>query len=223
MLSVRGKLMKAHIFDLDGTLLDSMGLWIQIDRELLAKRGIPLPEKEIYDKYVESVTPLSPAESAAHAIEFFGLKDTVEEVTREWNERAGHAYANIIALKPGAKAFLHTLRDKGAKTAIATSSPAMLCMSALRNHKIEDLIDAVCLTEEVGYGKSRPDVFLLAAKRLKTAPADCIVYEDSLVAIKTAKAIGMTVCGVYDQASDKNWDEIRRVADYIIYDFDKQE
>jgi len=209
--------MKAHIFDLDGTLIDSMGIWEQIDRNFLAKRGIPFPAD--YDKYVEATVPLSPSESAAHTIQYFGLKETVEDVAREWHDQAVDAYSRTIPLKPYAKEFLQTLRAKGAKMAIATSSPASLCMPALRNHGILDLFDAVCLSEEVGVGKIQPDVFLLAAKRLGVNPEDCMVYEDSLTAIKTAKSIGMTVCAVYDRASDKNWEAIKQVADRVIYDF----
>ncbi|MCL2420664.1 MAG: HAD family phosphatase [Defluviitaleaceae bacterium] len=211
--------MKAHIFDLDGTLIDSMGLWVEIDRQFLTKRGIPFPTGADYDRYVEATVPLSPTETAAHTIQFFGLTETVEAVTREWHEQAVDAYSNTIPLKPYAKEYLQALRAKGAKMAIATSSPENLCMPALRNHDMLDLFDAVCLSEEVGCGKNRPDVFLLAAKRLGVAPEDCMVYEDSLVAIKTAKSVGMTVCAVYDEASAKNWEEIRQIADYAVDNF----
>lgn len=210
---------KAHIFDLDGTLLDSMGIWVEIDRAFMAKRGIPFPSADEYEKYVTAVTPLNPTESAAYVIEYHGLNEQPEDVSNEWNAMAEDAYARTIQLKHGAREFLKSLKKQGAKMAIATSSPAVLCMPALRNHRIEGLFDAICLSEEVGYGKSRPEVFLLAAERLNVRPEDCIVYEDSLTAAKTAKNIGMTVCGVYDHASEKNWREIEAIADYIIYDF----
>ena len=209
--------MKAYIFDLDGTLLDSMGLWEQIDRVMLAKRGIPFPEN--YAEHVEIITPLSPHETAAYVIQHFGLKETVEEVMHEWDQIAVKAYGSSLPLKPYSKEFLHSLKAQGAKMAIATSSPANLCTPALRRHGILDLFDAVCLSEEVGCGKNKPDIFLLAAERLGELPQNCIVYEDSLTAIKTAKSIGMTVCAVYDPASDNTWDEIKQIADYIIHDF----
>ena len=208
---------KAHVFDLDGTLIDSMNLWHQIDKDCLAKRGISLPHN--YHEYVDNTTPLNPLETAAYAIEFFGLSDTPEEIAKEWNELAADAYARTIPLKSHAKKYLQTLRARGTKMAIASSAPITLCMPALRNHGIDDLFDAVALSEEVGYGKIRPDVFLLATKRLGVNPKDCIMYEDNLTAIKTAKSIGMTVCAVYDEFSEKNWEEIKRISDYIIYDF----
>ena len=206
--------LKAHIFDLDGTLVDSMGLWVDIDHAVLADRGIPMPSN--YDEYVEAIIPLNPTESAAYAIKFFGLTDTVEEIVQEWYNRAKETYSRTIPLKPGAYKFLHNLKAEGVKMAVATSSPKNLCEVSLKNHGIEELFDAICLSEEVGCGKDKPDVFLLAAKRLGVLPKDCIVYEDSLVAVKTAKSLGMTVCAVYDDASAKNWEEIKGLADYTI-------
>ena len=210
--------MKAHIFDLDGTLLDSMGLWEQIDRDMLSERGIAFPESA-YAKHVESIAPLSPRESAEYAIQHFGLSDTVEEVIAAWNEAAEKAYSGSLPLKAHAKEFLLYLKAQGAKTAIATSSPENLCMAALRRHGIIELFDVVCLSEEVGSGKNKPDVFLLAAERLGESPQNCIVYEDSLTAIKTAKSIGMSVYAISDPYSDKNCEEIKQIADYIIHDF----
>ena len=208
---------KAHIFDLDGTLIDSMGFWHQIDIDYLARRGISLPHN--YHEYVENTTPLNPLETAAYAIDFFGLNDTPEEILLEWNQQAAAAYASAIPLKSYAKEFLHSLRNLGTKMAIASSAPSVLCIPALRNHDIEHLFDAVALSEEVGYGKFKPDVFLLATKRLGVDPTDCIMYEDNLTAIKTAKSIGMTVCAVYDEFSKRNWEEIQEISDYVVYDF----
>lgn len=209
--------MKAHIFDMDGTLLDSMGIWQHIDQDFLAGRGIAIPPN--YEDYVEQTIPLSPRESAAYAIKFFNLKESVDEVIEEWYSIAETAYKGSIVLKPGAYDYLKKLRAKGAKMAIATSSPRILCIPALKNHGILDFFDAVCLSEEVGVGKIKPDVFLQAAERIGADPKDCIVYEDSLTAIKTAKSVGMTVYAVYDLTSDKNWKEIEQVADGLIYDF----
>ena len=203
----------AHIFDLDGTLIDSMEVWKQIDKGFLFKRGISLPND--YHEYAKVTTPLSPAESAAYAIDFFGLTDTVESILKEVNSMAEGLYRSV-PLKPYAIEFLKSLKEKGAKMAVATSSPKNLCMSALKSNGIEDVFDSICLSEEVGFGKYRPDVFLDAAQKLGADPKDCIVYEDSLVAIQTAKKIGMTVCAVYDKASDKDWGETKQAADCFI-------
>ena len=209
--------MKAYILDMDGTLIDSMGLWVQSDKAFLAKRGLSIPDN--YAEFIAEVIPLTPIESAAHIIQHFGLNEKPEDVMAEYNAMALEAYSHTIPLKPGVMAFLQNLRKQGAKMAIATSAPKVLCLAALQNNKIINLFDAICTSEEVGVGKSSPDVFLLTANKLGTAPEDCIVYDDSLIAIQTAKSIGMATCGVYDEHNKNEWEEIKRIADFFITNF----
>ena len=143
--------------------------------------------------------------------------ESAEEVAKEWNQQAKEAYSSTIPLKPYVKEFLHLLRERGAKTAIASSSPRELCLAALRRHEIECCFDAICLSEDVGCGKHRPDVFLLAADKLRVK--NCVVFEDNLTAMKAAKSVGMTICAVYDESSKRDWAEIQSIADYFIYDY----
>ena len=206
--------MKAYIFDLDGTLLDSMGVWSSIDVEFLEKRGLAVP-----DDYFDKISAMGFSQIAAYTIERFGLPDTVDGLLREWSDMAAYAYGNTVRMKPHAREYLSELRDRGAKLAVATSAIPDLCALALRSHGIHDWFDVVCNSNEVGCGKSRPDVFLLAAQRLGVAPHDCMVFEDILDAVRSAKSVGMTVCGVYDKASESDWDRIRAMADYSILDF----
>ena len=214
--------MKGYIFDFDGTIIDSMGMWLSIDRAVVEDRGLPFPDEEDYQKYIELVTPLNPEESAEYAIKFFGLNDTVENVVKEWGDRGKDTYINELPLKPGAKEFLTHLRSTGAKMAIATSAPTALCVPALKERGLYELFDAICTSEEAGHGKSRPDVFLLAAKKLGIPPEDCIVYEDSIIAMKTAKSVGMTVYAVYDDAAANKWEEIKQIADHSIYEYKEE-
>jgi HAD superfamily hydrolase (TIGR01509 family) len=208
---------KAYIFDLDGTLLDSMGVWADIDVAFLAKRAIAVP-----DDYSEKVASMNFTQCAEYTIARFSLPDTVDELLNEWNDMAMFAYADTVELKPHAKQYLAQLRESGAKLAIATSGVPQLYEAALRNHGIYDWFDVICNSSEVKCGKTRPDVFLLAARRLGVKPCDCIVFEDISAAVKSAKSVGMTVCAVYDKYSCKvegMWEEICRVADNAITDF----
>jgi HAD superfamily hydrolase (TIGR01509 family) len=138
---------------------------------------------------------------------------------REWNDMAVYAYSHTVRLKPHAKEYLMMLRKHGAKLAVATSLSIELCEPVLRSNGVDDLFHAICRTDEAGNGKSRPDVFLLAAKRIGATPGNCMVFEDILAAVKSAKSAGMSVCAMYDKASEKDWEEIKRTADYAIVDF----
>ncbi|WP_461248195.1 HAD family hydrolase, partial [Treponema sp. R6D11] len=205
---------KAYIFDLDGTLLDSMGVWGQIDADFLAKRGIAVPPD-----YMDAISPMTFYETAAYTIKRFALSDSVEDLMREWNNMAAHAYGHTVQMKPHAKEYLTTLREGGAKLAIATSLSAELCDLVLRNNGIDDFFDAICRTDEAGYGKSRPDVFLLAAKKIGVSPQDCLVFEDLFEAVKSAKSASFGVCAVYDKSPENYWEQMKAIADYAITDF----
>jgi len=205
---------KAYIFDLDGTLLDSMGVWSQIDSDFLAKRGIAVPLD-----YMEAIAPMTFYETAAYTVKRFALPNSIEDLMLEWNEMAAYAYGNTVQMKPHAKEYLTTLRECGAKLAIATSLSAELCAPVLRNNGIDNFFDAVCRTDEAGYGKSHPDVFLLTAKKIEVSPQDCLVFEDLFEAVKSAKSAGFSVCAVYDKSSENYWEQIKASADYAITDF----
>ena len=206
--------MKAYIFDLDGTLLDSMGVWLDIDINFLSKRGISVPID-----YADRISAMSFPEAAAYTIKRFGLPDSIEDLIREWNEMAAYAYGHTVQMKPYTKEYLSKLRERGAKIAIATSSVPELYEPALRNHGIYDWFDVICCSDEVGCGKSRPDIFLYTANKLGVKPCDCIVFEDILIAVKSAKSVGMTVYGVFDKSSETDWEQIKKTADGVIYDF----
>jgi beta-phosphoglucomutase-like phosphatase (HAD superfamily) len=208
------KAYKAYIFDLDGTLLDSMGVWEQLDIDFLTKRGIKLPSD-----YKEATSLMTPYEAAVYTIKRFALPDSTNGLMREWNDMALYAYGNTVRMKPYAKEYLMTMRERGAKLAVATSLSPELCVPVLRNNGIDTMFQAICNTDETGCGKSRPDVFLLAAQKLGVSPGDCLVFEDLLAAIKSAKSACMDVCAVYDKTSENDWEEIKAAADYAIVDF----
>ena len=206
--------MKAYIFDLDGTLLDSMDLWSDIGLCFLNKRGLTVPAD-----YMDIIASMSFPEAAAHTIKQFGLPDSVTDLLQEWYDMAAYAYGHTLQMKPHAREYLFALRKRGAKLAMATSAVPPLYEPALRNHGIYDWFDIICCAEDVGCGKSQPDIFLLTADKLDVPPDECVVFEDILMAIKSAKSVGMTVYGVFDKASENDWEQIKKIADGVIYDF----
>ena len=188
---------KGAIFDLDGTLLDSMGVWDQVDIDFLSKRGIDVP-----DDYMTKVAAMQFRQIAEYTIARFGLTDTPEELMQEWDDMASVAYSTTVEAKPGALDYLRDLKASGVK----------LGMFELFN-------DIVSVDDANDVGKDQPDVYLLAAKRLGAAPADCTVFEDLLVGMKSAKSVGMKVWAMHDDSSASDWPEICHLADGVLFDF----
>ena len=204
------KYIKGAIFDLDGTILDSLWIWADIDERFLSKRGIAVPPD-----YMEAVCAMEYRQTAEYTIARFNLKDAPEDLMREWDEMAVSAYQTELELKPGVKECLSDLKRKNIKLAVATSATPEMCLPALKRNGVMDMFDAIVTTQAVGKGKAHPDVYLAAAKRLGVAVGECAVFEDAILAIKTAKNSGFYTVGVYDSFSrDEN--EIKRVADKFI-------
>lgn len=205
---------KGAIFDLDGTLLDSMGIWADIDKRFLEKRGIALP-----DDYVEKVTPMNYQQASEYTIQRFQLVEEKEDIVREWVQMSFDAYRFEIKLKPFVKEYLTFLKRKGVKLAVATAQTPELYEPTLKNNGIFELFDVFTNLSEVHCGKGFPDIYILAAQRLKLAPQDCMVFEDIYTGIYGAKAGGFSTCGVYDPYSAYEKDKIENLADIYINGF----
>ena len=202
---------KGAIFDLDGTLLDSMGLWAQIDAGFLTKRGI-----EATEDYIQAVTPLGFQEAADYTIARYGLDESGEDIIAEWNRMCLDAYRHRVELKPDAKEYLLYLKEAGVKLGVATALSPDLFTPALENNGVLHLFDAFASLDEVKRGKGFPDIYLLASRRLGVEPGQCMVFEDISAGIAGAKAGGFRTCGVYDPYSAYEWAGIQGMADRTI-------
>lgn len=205
---------QAAIFDLDGTVWDSMDVWENIDVKFLTKRGLAVPED-----YMEAVSSMCFEEAAAYSIKRFGFSDSVEALIKEWYDMAVYEYEHNVRLYPHVREYLYLLKRHGIKLAIATSSSAQLYLPCLKQNGIFDLFDVHCSADEVGKGKSSPDLFLHVARQLEVPVEKIIVFDDILEAVQSAKRAGMCVYGVYERHSAKNQDVIRSIADGYIRDF----
>lgn len=205
---------KAVIFDLDGTLADSMGIWKEIDVRFLRSRGLTMPED--LQRQIEG---LSMRETAKYFRRRFWLRDTEEELMKEWNEMAFEAYSSKIQLKPGAYEFLQLLKSRRIVTGIATSNSPELTRAFVASAGLERLLDCVVTANEVKRGKPAPDVYLLAKEKLGVKCEECLVFEDITAGIEAGKAAGMKVCAVYDDYSRDADKEKRELADYYISDY----
>lgn len=207
---------KGAIFDLDGTLIDSMGVWETIDIKFLEKRYISLPKD-----YIEKINSMSFEEVAKYTIKRFNLNESVESLIKEWNDMAVYEYSHNIKLKPKVKEYLIKLKKNNIKIGLATSSPKELYEPVLKNNKIYDYFDTFTSVEDVKRDKNYPDIYLYTAKKLSLKPNECIGFEDILISVNTLKKAGFMVVGVYDKYSHKDIDKIKAICDNFIYSFEE--
>lgn len=202
---------KAVIFDLDGTLIDSMSMWREIDIEYLNRFGISLPLT-----LQDEIEGMSFSETAVYFKQRFQLEDSIEQIKQSWNELAGYKYAHEVPFKKGAKEFVKYLKKQGIKTGIATSNSKELVKAVLDNHDMAKYFDSIHTACEVKKGKPAPDIYELVADELQVHPADCLVFEDVIQGIRAGKNAGMKVCAVYDDYTKDIIETKKKEADYYI-------
>ena len=205
---------KAAIFDLDGTLIDSMWVWDKIDIDYLSSRGYQVP-----DNLKDEINHLSFEQCATYFKKRFNIDSSEEDMLKEWNNSAYNYYANIVSMKKGAREILDYIKNRGIKIGLATSNNHSLINATLEHNKITHYFDSITTTNEVSKGKNHPDVYLLAAQKLGVNPQDCIVFEDILEAVRGAKAANMKVIAVYDEAALYQREALEKTADKYIMDY----
>lgn len=201
----------AVIFDLDGSLVDSMWLWREIDIEYLGSFGIPLPEG-----LQGKIEGMSFHETALYFKEHFPIPDSLDKIKADWNRMAWDKYTNEVPLKPGIPEFLKGCKSNGILLGIATSNSRELVDNVARVHGLHDYFSSIVTGCDVKKGKPAPDVYLTAAGQLGVSPERCLVFEDILPGIQAGKNAGMRVCAVEDAYSAGVREEKRTLADYYI-------
>lgn len=206
----------AIIFDIDGTLIDSMWVWTDIDDMFLEKYNLAEPLG-----FHEGMEGKSYSETAQYFLDIFPeLPHTREELEEEWHQMAFDIYTKEIQLKKGAYEFILQMHKEGKKLGIATSNSRDLAEGVLANNSVLQYFDAVWTSDEAKAGKPAPDVYLRAAESLGVEPEKCLVFEDVPNGILAGKKAGMKVCAVEDSFSKQQEELKRKLADYFIKDYD---
>ncbi len=208
---------KAVIFDLDGTLIDSMGIWIQIDKEYLQMRNIPVPD----DLFKDVKTGNSFKEICQYFKDKFALPDTIEEIGAEWTSMVEEHYKTDVKLKPGAKEFIKHLSLNNVKMAIGTSNTKYLTETVLRANGVLNYFDSIVAGCEDIKGKPFPDIFLKAAEEINVAPEDCLVIEDTLHGVLAAHNGGMDAFAVFDDNDTHEVNAIKKKVDFYAGSFNE--
>lgn len=207
---------KAVIFDLDGTLVDSMWMWKAIDVEFLGQYGYDCP-----DDLQGAIEGMSFSETAAYFKKRFALPLETDEIKDIWIRMSIDKYRQEVPFKTGARAFLEELRKRGFKLGIATSNGREMVDALLHSLNAESYFDVVTTACEVASGKPSPDIYLKVSDALKTEPSQCLVFEDIPAGILAGKRAGMTVCAVEDEFSRGLKQEKQSMADYYIENFEQ--
>ena len=204
------------LFDMDGTLIDSSGIWKDVDTAFLAKRGLPYT-RAYYEGVAHTIFPLA----AKFTKEFCHLPESEEAIMAEWMDMAGDLYGTSVPVKPGVRAYLEKLRDAGERMMVVTSAVPVHCRTALTHLGLMPYFERIVFAQELHREKKDPALWRLAAETAGVSPEDCTLYDDSVEACRGAKAAGMRAVGVYDPFFAATETEMRAVCSRYIRSFEE--
>lgn len=206
-------MIKGAIFDVDGTLLDSMHIWDTIGEDYLRSLGYE-PKENLNEKFKR----LSLHQAAEYYRSEYGVALSVQEICDEVNRWIDRFYREEVQLKPGVESFLQRLSERGIKLCIATATDEHLVRAALDRCGVLGFFSGIYTCTGVGSGKDEPYIYRSALEHLGTPRGETIVFEDALYALKTAKADGFVAAAVYD-GHEREQQELQALADYYLPDY----
>ncbi len=206
---------KTYIFDLDGTLVDSMPFWSQ------KMIGILETEKVDYPKdIIKIITPLGDLGTAKYLREELGINKSDEELIEMMNATALPYYRDVIIAKPGVVEYLKFLKDNNCSLNVLTASPHLMLAPCLKRNGIYDIFDNVWSCEDFGTTKSDPNIYKMAVEAIGSAIEDTVFLDDNIGAVTTAKSAGLYTVGVYDKSGEEFAEQLKEVADVYVDTFE---
>lgn len=207
-------MLKGVIFDMDGTLLDTMYYWEHVGEDFLRKIG-KIPEPGLG----QIMLPMTLIEGAAYLREHYALEMSIDEVMAGTRAVCDDFYRKTADFKPGARAFMSRLKQNGIPMVLATATDRDQVELVMNRLGVLNEFECILTSGEIGNNKTEPDIYLKAAEHMGTSPEATWVFEDAIHAAITAKRAGFKLVGVYDDTSAGAEAELRGLADYYLYDF----
>ena len=209
--------LQSAIFDMDGTLLDSMPTWRELGPTFLREADIEATPEQLH-----ALRTMTDHEVIPYLREVCGLQKSPEEIMNEIIRRMEDFYTNRVRPKPGLEKFLSILKMEGVWMYVATATHRRLAEKALKTAGIDHYFRGIVTSAEAGtHKRDSADIYEMAMRRLQSNKRDTVVFEDALYAIRTAKAAGFRVAGVYDVTEEADQPEIQRISDYYIRSYEE--
>lgn len=205
---------KLIIFDFDGTIADSMWAWDELGRVTMEEYGIPVPED-----YESVIRTMSVPNFSVYLSGMYPVLGTAEELMASWHKKMVHNYCSRISLKPGILAFLDYLKAQGYTLYLASATHYKVLMEAVKHFDLEKYFDFIITEEIVGISKRDPKIYQLCMDKAGTTAASTYLFEDANHAVKTAKTLGLHVCGIADFSMRAHVDQVRSYSDLYLRDF----
>ena len=205
------------IFDLDGTVLDSLPIWDNLGVDMLRSQGYN-PDPALG----RQLKIMTMTDGAQLCKDLFQMPQSIEEIAALVEDQAKLAYNTVIGPKPGAENFLKRLKEAGIPMFIATNTRRDLVEDGLRRNGLLSYFEGIITCPEVGQGKKEgPAVYEEALRLLGGTKEDTVVFEDALHPIRTAKKAGFRIAAIYDTSSEGEHEEIRALSDYYFHSYDE--
>lgn len=192
--------MKAIIFDLDGTLVDSMKYWRSVSRNFMKTKGI-----DIEDAVQHKMTTMNLDASLKYLKDYYKLEESFEELMRDFSRTVEDFYRNKVETKEGCLEILKYFKDQGMKVVIGTSTAAHFANIVIEKYGIDKFIDGLYTADSVGHLKAEEKFYTSIVEELGERPEDVFLVDDSYLALRTGKKAGLEVIGIYDENSKDTW------------------
>ena len=210
------KNIKGAIFDLDGTILDSMFIWSEIGYKFLEKKNIHLPAGAD-----EQFTTMSLMEAAEYYIKHFDNTATIEGIVADINSLVENFYFNDVLKKPGIEEFLEFLKNRGVKMCVATATDKYMVEKALERNGLLHYFSEIYTCNGVGAGKNSSLIYDISLEHLGTTKEETFVFEDALYAIETANKAGYNIVGIKDVSEKADPEVIKAYCNYFINNYEE--